>query len=307
MSTRAAMILLQTCFTMKPRVQRQLLLKFPKAQVLEASNPLSYDAVRACAFVAGEDPAPPHMVTLLCRMSCVQRVFFQLANYTASDSPRPDTPEQEILGSSFLYNSDLDIITPAYRVLAGKEKRAEAIDTRLRHQFGDILRDEEYAQQIRLSYSHGGATTNTIPADLAYVNGVVTNPRELEDFVEFRNHFSQCSGNLAAQLAVAQNTLHQLTVFQPPGGGRPQLSSAFVHEVISNKGKWIRGDSEELPCTEVESGKNMEELFRSMQDETGEATRARELMVRVLREVVYRACEEAQPIVSDDEEDEEDE
>ena len=78
-----------------------------------------------------------------------------------SECPRPEKPKLEIYGSSFQYDPDIEQITPVYHVRAGKF-RAEAVDISLSAQFGDIIKDEEYAQELRRSHMQGGATVNMI-------------------------------------------------------------------------------------------------------------------------------------------------
>jgi hypothetical protein len=104
----------------------------------------------------------------------------------ASECPRPEKPELEIYGSSFLYDPDIEQITPVYHVRAGKF-RAEAVDISLSAQFGDIIKDEEYAQELRRSHMQGGATVNMIVQSWHCFNsGVATSVRELTELIEFK-------------------------------------------------------------------------------------------------------------------------
>jgi hypothetical protein len=102
LSSIAFQLLLYVALKNRRSTLRQVLLRYTKAQVYSKSKPIPFSTVASCALVAHEVVPVPSASALLCRLSCVTSVFDQLANFLAKESPRPESMNDELQGTSFV-------------------------------------------------------------------------------------------------------------------------------------------------------------------------------------------------------------
>lgn len=302
---RAAVALMHIVMMQRPRTFRQLGLVHDKGNLDGTETLPSYASVEACAFVSGDLPPAPPLSSWLCRVSCSRVVFNQHANWLVHENPRPATSDAETFGSSFVRDVSGKIVA-RHRVLPGASKNKEKALEVLRSQFGarivgdtstTTLFPSSFQETLLRAFSMNGANPRAVPASLAFANGVVRSEGELMKFEEASGEYSEMTWNIEA--TVIQNSLLQHTQFKPKGQGRPQLLTATVAAARTNNGAW---EAAEVSVAAIALDARLGDLLSVMRKgPSDEATVARGVLRRLLREVLMRACRDAEPAFIDQE------
>ena len=254
-------------------------------------------------------------------MSCAVAVFDQVSNWLARSDPRPLTVGAELDGSSYVNGQD-KIIRAVYTVRITAARTEETMVEVLRHQFGrgmmDLVVPPEFMfetpRDVLLDvFRRRGGFNRVVPAALAVAAGVIQTRFHLMQFDHFDGPFAECGSNYKVLSTVISSTLVYHTTLNPQGLGRPQLSSATVRDVCTNKGAWSELEDGDVGATitPAEASTKLGELIASLDrgPTTPEHNSARSLLRRVVTVVVRRSCTvpTATPVSEDEDEDEDDE
>ena len=301
-----ARLALYVALMRRSRSARQLDLRYERKTQTDAKHPLSYNTLRAISAVAGEAVATPTEIGVNCYAINAHAVFNQHVNWPTQLTPRPPTAALEVLGTSFITTAG-DTVVPVYelQLRPGRKAGEAAVEKHLRKQFGPLMDvpgapEFPFAEpSVHLLEAHGlgGVVLSRVPADLAIARAVVRSEKDIGAFAAYTGQFHEAQGDCVVFAAIVEKTLLQhCSRLMPKGCGRPQLSSATIATVCTNKGdpEWAVDAGDANPYT-LAQGAEKFSIFVPIMKDRGHArhNEVKILMHGVIGIVVRRATAES--------------
>jgi len=278
--------------------------------------------VEASSFVVNEATPAPSPVALFCRANAVWVVFDQIANWTARNHPgRPTSASDELRNTTF-YEDGNGGVEVVFTLQVSRAVNEDAVLGKLHEQFGSLLELEVPAgfpfprprDTLLKVHRNRGAEDRQVAANLVFPDAIVLTRSQLAEFESFTGSFEACGTNHMTLATVVQSTLTQHTSYVPRGRADPGeriLPSASVRQVVTNQDTraWVEGEgklAEDPNFTVAEAAQKLSVSLGVVNKGPGppEFELARDLLCRVMKAVVLRACAPVPQQDSDSDDDE---